>query len=965
MVALVPVMIDEDVDLQSWGWTDLCVSSASSYYCVFCRVRGVFFCSVSACCSSYFSLVSDSEKEQPTVSFDQTGAMSRRSLRIDDGLLDRSLPHSSASFSVGGGSWRSSRSLNSRRSQQHSVSCSESLLHTPRKPASLHNSSLHSMASDASLLSSLLDESSVHEATVVDNFWGLDHDLDPKENTILAEQSSIVANSTLIGSENHCAKHPVQTLSRVYCKDCELHSNSKESASSKYTSSLVKMGPGGSHPGDSEGSTIYGRDRNRKSRIGLLFMWDSGVNVCWRAAAAVISLLTVVYQQLLLQKPHDVTDALQLWLDSSVLWVRRAAASLVSVLIHSWQLCQGSKVTEDNIQTGSQNGAQSRHCGVMSLKEPHSNGSLCQRVGDAFRWLCRRWQHKSWFPLRLLIVILLLLLFGLCWFGPAGLQSVFLAVHFAECRTALSNIPGLSSVYGIVSSRSQSADVATVKELKEVQPYVEPLYSPPPQTEEKEELGTAGDSERLLHLERSLAALWDHVEVGGRQAEQRHGEVLQLYTELRQQQLHSAQSSSDGVEPWLNSVLDHQLSDLRRQLDEERQQREQMRQQELLQHRSQSSRLDQLELQLQTLVANTQEVQRRHEAATGASSSPTTLPAAFSVGVDQQSHDALLAEVKRLEAALDEVRRVVEGLSKSQDGCRQLSRIQQLISVEVSAQVQEQVRSLVYGNQLTPGGNTATLPESLLQWLSQRYVSSADLQAALASLEQSLLQNISMKLAQQHNEGMDKEAVLHTAGHVGATVTLEDVHVMVKNALRLFSQDQTGMADFALESGGGSILSTRCSETYETKAALLSLFSIPLWYFSQSPRAVIQPDVHPGNCWAFRGSKGFLVIRLSMRILPTAFTLEHIHKALAPSGTLRSAPQEFSVYGLDDEHQEKGKLLGTYTYDEDGEALQTFPVTEENDDTFQIIEVQILSNWGHKEYTCMYRFRVHGTPSSI
>ncbi|XP_028286663.1 SUN domain-containing protein 1-like isoform X3 [Parambassis ranga] len=951
MVALVPVMIDEDVDLQSWGWTDLCVSSASSYYCVFCRVRGVFFCSVSACCSSYFSLVSDSEKEQPTVSFDQTGAMSRRSLRIDDGLLDRSLPHSSASFSVGGGSWRSSRSLNSRRSQQHSVSCSESLLHTPRKPASLHNSSLHSMASDASLLSSLLDESSVHEATVVDNFWGLDHDLDPKENTILAEQSSIVANSTLIGSENHCAKHPVQTLSRVYCKDCELHSNSKESASSKYTSSLVKMGPGGSHPGDSEGSTIYGRDRNRKSRIaqsrhcGVMSLKEphSNGSLCDDCK----------------EKQRSETDMVSAS-SSSPSW-----SSLVSYLL--WFIWRATVFTASSLFQLTHSAASALWPLTRKIFSAlwSAERSAGQRVGDAFRWLCRRWQHKSWFPLRLLIVILLLLLFGLCWFGPAGLQSVFLAVHFAECRTALSNIPGLSSVYGIVSSRSQSADVATVKELKEVQPYVEPLYSPPPQTEEKEELGTAGDSERLLHLERSLAALWDHVEVGGRQAEQRHGEVLQLYTELRQQQLHSAQSSSDGVEPWLNSVLDHQLSDLRRQLDEERQQREQMRQQELLQHRSQSSRLDQLELQLQTLVANTQEVQRRHEAATGASSSPTTLPAAFSVGVDQQSHDALLAEVKRLEAALDEVRRVVEGLSKSQDGCRQLSRIQQLISVEVSAQVQEQVRSLVYGNQLTPGGNTATLPESLLQWLSQRYVSSADLQAALASLEQSLLQNISMKLAQQHNEGMDKEAVLHTAGHVGATVTLEDVHVMVKNALRLFSQDQTGMADFALESGGGSILSTRCSETYETKAALLSLFSIPLWYFSQSPRAVIQPDVHPGNCWAFRGSKGFLVIRLSMRILPTAFTLEHIHKALAPSGTLRSAPQEFSVYGLDDEHQEKGKLLGTYTYDEDGEALQTFPVTEENDDTFQIIEVQILSNWGHKEYTCMYRFRVHGTPSSI
>ena len=58
----------------------------------------------------------------------------------------------------------------------------------------------------------------------------------------------------------------------------------------------------------------------------------------------------------------------------------------------------------------------------------------------------------------------------------------------------------------------------------------------------------------------------------------------------------------------------------------------------------------------------------------------------------------------------------------------------------------------------------------------------------------------------------------------------------------------------------------------------------------------LQPDVHLGNCWAFKGSKGFLVIRLSMRILPSAFSLEHIPKALAPSGTLRSAPRDFSVY---------------------------------------------------------------------
>lgn len=35
---------------------------------------------------------------------------------------------------------------------------------------------------------------------------------------------------------------------------------------------------------------------------------------------------------------------------------------------------------------------------------------------------------------------------------------------------------------------------------------------------------------------------------------------------------------------------------------------------------------------------------------------------------------------------------------------------------------------------------------------------------------------------------------------------------------------------------------------------------------------------------------------------------------------------------------------------------------EQNNKSFQIIEVRVLSNWGHPEYTCLYRFRVHGDP---
>ncbi|XP_031697858.1 SUN domain-containing protein 2-like isoform X4 [Anarrhichthys ocellatus] len=48
------------------------------------------------------------------------------------------------------------------------------------------------------------------------------------------------------------------------------------------------------------------------------------------------------------------------------------------------------------------------------------------------------------------------------------------------------------------------------------------------------------------------------------------------------------------------------------------------------------------------------------------------------------------------------------------------------------------------------------------------------------------------------------------------------------------------MADFALETQGASVISTRCSETYRIRSACVTLFGIPLWYPTESPRTVIQ-----------------------------------------------------------------------------------------------------------------------------
>ena len=72
--------------------------------------------------------------------------------------------------------------------------------------------------------------------------------------------------------------------------------------------------------------------------------------------------------------------------------------------------------------------------------------------------------------------------------------------------------------------------------------------------------------------------------------------------------------------------------------------------------------------------------------------------------------------------------------------------------------------------------------------------------------------------------------------------------------------------------------------------------------------------MHPGQCWAFRGSEGFLVIQLAARVSVTAFSYEHIPQRISPSGTVDSAPKAFSVYGLTDESDTEGTLLGNFEY---------------------------------------------------
>ncbi|XP_032894473.1 SUN domain-containing protein 2-like, partial [Amblyraja radiata] len=74
---------------------------------------------------------------------------------------------------------------------------------------------------------------------------------------------------------------------------------------------------------------------------------------------------------------------------------------------------------------------------------------------------------------------------------------------------------------------------------------------------------------------------------------------------------------------------------------------------------------------------------------------------------------------------------------------------------------------------------------------------------------------------------------------LGALESTQEVESIVEQALKLYSADRVGLVDYALESAGGTVIHTRCTETLETKT-IHSLFGFPLWYQSHSPRAVIQ-----------------------------------------------------------------------------------------------------------------------------
>ncbi|CAL2051800.1 unnamed protein product [Caenorhabditis brenneri] len=220
-------------------------------------------------------------------------------------------------------------------------------------------------------------------------------------------------------------------------------------------------------------------------------------------------------------------------------------------------------------------------------------------------------------------------------------------------------------------------------------------------------------------------------------------------------------------------------------------------------------------------------------------------------------------------------------------------------------------------------------------------------------------QEMSAQFEQNYNSIIQKLKVENTK----IQYDNNQLEAIIRQMIYEYDTDKTGKVDYALESGGGAVVTTRCSETYKSYTRLTKFWDIPMYFWDESPRIVIQRNsksLFPGECWCFKEGRGYIAVQLSHYIDVASVSYEHIGKEVAPEGDRTSAPKGVLVWAykqIDDINSRV--LLGDYTYDLELPPLQFFIAKHKPDFPVKFVELEITSNYG-APYTCLYRIRVHG-----
>ncbi|VFV17075.1 low quality protein: sun [Lynx pardinus] len=188
---------------------------------------------------------------------------------------------------------------------------------------------------------------------------------------------------------------------------------------------------------------------------------------------------------------------------------------------------------------------------------------------------------------------------------------------------------------------------------------------------------------------------------------------------------------------------------------------------------------------------------------------------------------------------------------------------------------------------------------------------------------------------------------------------MSDEQKMAQKIMKMIQGDYIEKPDFALKSIGASIDFEQTSATYNYDKARSCWNWIRLWNYAQPPDVILEPNVTPGNCWAFSGDRGQVTIRMAQKVYLSNLTLQHIPKTISLSGNLDTAPKDFVIYGMEGSPKEE-VFLGAFQFQPEN-IIQMFPLQNQPVRAFGAVKVKISSNWGNPRFTCLYRVRVHGS----
>lgn len=269
--------------------------------------------------------------------------------------------------------------------------------------------------------------------------------------------------------------------------------------------------------------------------------------------------------------------------------------------------------------------------------------------------------------------------------------------------------------------------------------------------------------------------------------------------------------------------------------------------------------------------------------------------------------------------------------------------------------------------------------------------------AAMAYLEKRVGRDI---------ESLAQSQLAHSSVDFGNGTQIA-LSMLIKQSIQRYISHTIAKVDFADSASGAKVISQHTSKSYDWKKGL----ALPDFYFHKfldilgfgrmkvnHPTTAFSSDVRLGSCWPFNGAQGQIGIDLGKRVILSDVGLVHVRADQSPNPS--SAPRTVSVHayiegnamrerlnhvlndGTVEEQETDGNLkcvlnssfkippeyvkIMTFEYDVyNGEEFQVFPVPAYiqrlNVATSRVV-FSFENNWGHEDFTCIYRLRLFGEP---